>query len=719
MTVNTIESSADFDTNGATVNFPFFFKFLANDDLVVTYVDSLGTSTVLALGTHYTVSGAGSEEGGSITTTSILASGKLNVSRDMDAYQQTSLRNQGKFLAETHEDVFDRLTMLIQQGFSWMRRALVRPRGKNYYDAEGRLIKNLGDGEADQDAVNVRTMRSYVDRAIAGVVGGFGWFLQSGVGAIYRTFQDKMRESVTPDDFGAIGDLVADDSVAVQNAFNSGKKVKLKKLYRVTGTLYSGGQMIVGEGHQTGLMFEGLNGAHGIVFTPTEVQRTSGCKNMAIYTKGSNGGSAVKTPYDAAQYEPLRSAFVWRDLLICGYTKPAPGTNNAFETIESWECSIDQGDGWRMDFNGVYGYGNYRSDTDPSTQFASYMLRMNAASALLTARIGNFTCSNFRQAVDIGDRIFFQIYNYDIAHVYDGICQFNATVPYGEGKILPGNINAQHFGIYFQDIGTRQITGPIIRRHRYGWKGATHDWAGIRLVNCTYVWLTDCQIAPDESMGAFTGTHYGIQLVDCGGVTITDPTINPGLDRGILLNNCTMTITDGVKTFQNEATDIIVRAINNTRSSRIGSYVKVSTFSGTEYSDDGSILPGAIQQLQRNVIPEGLSPSYFFRRSSNAVDEKIWKWLQGSTSLALQLPNDTESTSANGMIFNRLGTTVTSVDIRTSKLKLGNGPSIEVWPGNPEGNVSASPGSISLNTTAGGPNYRKNTGSGNTGWVVS
>lgn len=206
MTVNTIESSADFDTNGATVNFPFFFKFLANDDLVVTYVDSLGTSTVLALGTHYTVSGAGSEEGGSITTTSALASGKLNVSRDMDTYQQTSLRNQGKFLAETHEDVFDRLTMLIQQSFSWFRRALVRPRGKNYYDAEGRLIKNLGDGAGDQDAVNVRTMRSYVDRAIAGVVGGFGWFIQNMVGAVYRTFQDKMRDGVSVKDFGAIGD---------------------------------------------------------------------------------------------------------------------------------------------------------------------------------------------------------------------------------------------------------------------------------------------------------------------------------------------------------------------------------------------------------------------------------------------------------------------------------------------------------------------------------
>lgn len=117
MTVSTIGSVAEFDTNGVTTNYPFYFKFLANEDLVVTYVDPLGVSSTLTLGTHYTANGAGNDNGGSIVTTLALAGpGQLVVSREMDAFQQTSLRNQGKFLAETHEDVFDKLTMLIQQG---------------------------------------------------------------------------------------------------------------------------------------------------------------------------------------------------------------------------------------------------------------------------------------------------------------------------------------------------------------------------------------------------------------------------------------------------------------------------------------------------------------------------------------------------------------------------------------------------------------------------
>lgn len=172
MTVPTLESVAEFSTNGVTTNFPFFFKFLANEDLVVTYVNPLGNVSVLALGTHYTVNGAGDEDGGSIVTTTAMAGpGQLVVSREMDAYQQTSLRNQGKFLAETHEDVFDRLTMLIQQGFSIFKRALVRPFGKPYYDAENRNISNLADPFEMQDAATKQYTQQYVGDLISQIQG--------------------------------------------------------------------------------------------------------------------------------------------------------------------------------------------------------------------------------------------------------------------------------------------------------------------------------------------------------------------------------------------------------------------------------------------------------------------------------------------------------------------------------------------------------------------
>ena len=163
MTVNTISSIAEFVTNGVTTNYPFYFKFLANEDLVVTYVAPDGGSSILILGTHYVVNGAGSDQGGSIvTTTALPGPGQLVVSREMDAFQQTSLRNQGKFLAETHEDVFDKLTMLIQQGFAIFKRALTRPFGREYFFAENRRIANLKDPVDAQDAATKKSVEAYV-----------------------------------------------------------------------------------------------------------------------------------------------------------------------------------------------------------------------------------------------------------------------------------------------------------------------------------------------------------------------------------------------------------------------------------------------------------------------------------------------------------------------------------------------------------------------------
>ncbi len=161
MTVSTEVDHNDYTGNGVTTSFPYTFRIFKKSDLTVQVADLNENITVLTLDTDYSVTGAGSYSGGSVVLMSPLASGwKISVSRNLPVTQETDLRNQGKFFAEVHEDAFDKLTMLIQQCFSFLRLALRKPSFiANYYDALNNRIRNLRDPSQAQDAAT----KNYVD----------------------------------------------------------------------------------------------------------------------------------------------------------------------------------------------------------------------------------------------------------------------------------------------------------------------------------------------------------------------------------------------------------------------------------------------------------------------------------------------------------------------------------------------------------------------------
>lgn len=172
MTVSNTTSVAQFNGDGAAKSFPFTFRIFRTTDLVVVRRSVSGASTLLTLNTDYTVTGAGSLNGGTVTTTSALASGELlTVARVLTVQQLTDLRNQGDYFAEIHEDVFDYLTMLLQQIAESDSRALRHPRDSEHYQAEGRRIVDLEDPLNDQDAATSLWTKRFVASTIAGVQG--------------------------------------------------------------------------------------------------------------------------------------------------------------------------------------------------------------------------------------------------------------------------------------------------------------------------------------------------------------------------------------------------------------------------------------------------------------------------------------------------------------------------------------------------------------------
>lgn len=196
MTVSTTDSEIEYVAGGPA--FPVPYRFLQNSDIQAVLVDQNGNSEALTPA-QYTLSGAGASDGGVLTSS--YAAGALAerdvvlaISRVMAAVQPTDLRNQGRYLAETQETSLDRLTMLVQQSLSGISRALRRPTGKNYYDAENRRVANLADPIIDQDAAT----RGWVGRYFGDLIDQASGLINTTTGILYDsgTLFDHLRFGV-------------------------------------------------------------------------------------------------------------------------------------------------------------------------------------------------------------------------------------------------------------------------------------------------------------------------------------------------------------------------------------------------------------------------------------------------------------------------------------------------------------------------------------------
>lgn len=133
MTISTTASRISYNGNGVTTVFSFPYRFLANGDLVVVEVSATGVETVKTITTHYTLTGAGDDAGGSVTMLVAPASGtRLVIYRDTEVVQETDYTSGDAFPAESHERALDRLTMILQEktpGAAGATRAIQIPIG--------------------------------------------------------------------------------------------------------------------------------------------------------------------------------------------------------------------------------------------------------------------------------------------------------------------------------------------------------------------------------------------------------------------------------------------------------------------------------------------------------------------------------------------------------------------------------------------------------------
>lgn len=130
MTVSSTTARQTYIGDGSLATYSYNFRIFDDADLVLVKRNTTtGDETPLALTADYTVTGAGSYNGGTFT----LAAGNLPTGytlaafRELDLLQPTDLRNQGAYLAEVQERALDRFVMICQQLQDQVNRSIRLP----------------------------------------------------------------------------------------------------------------------------------------------------------------------------------------------------------------------------------------------------------------------------------------------------------------------------------------------------------------------------------------------------------------------------------------------------------------------------------------------------------------------------------------------------------------------------------------------------------------
>jgi hypothetical protein len=188
MAISTTTNRIAYTGDGTTTQFTYPFKIFAATDLQV-YVNAV----LKTLTTDYTVSGVGSESGGTVTFNTAPPSGQtVLIVRIEPLTQLVDLPSNDKFPSQTVEDALDKLTMLVQQLNEVDRRAMKFPITSLFTDL------TIPDPQAGR-FVRWKSDLSGLENADIAALGGIGLPLaitQGGTGATtVDTAQANLRVS--------------------------------------------------------------------------------------------------------------------------------------------------------------------------------------------------------------------------------------------------------------------------------------------------------------------------------------------------------------------------------------------------------------------------------------------------------------------------------------------------------------------------------------------
>jgi hypothetical protein len=235
---------------------------------------------------------------------------------------------------------------------------------------------------------------------------------EGGTGAVLRSVQSKLRESVSVKDFGAVGDGVTDDTAAIQAAItslgNNGGSIYIPASnYKISSAINinnQNGVKIFGDGYKSTIVLDSTT-SNGIVVSGT----STGTILDSFWLVGSASATAGNMISVTTTANP--SLFLDKVLINNGWNGLSTATNNSDVFIQNFLFSnqvnigiISGGGIWAnvgnvnnagsIGFQIVSGLGPFMSNVDFFACATGVAINPAAAIQIGQARFVNVACEN-------------------------------------------------------------------------------------------------------------------------------------------------------------------------------------------------------------------------------------------------------------------------------------------------------------------------------------
>ncbi len=284
MTVTALVTRNDITATASQTSFTYTFRVLAATDM-----DVYQNGVLLSSG--YTVNDVGNTTGGTVVLDSGVPVGQIvSLVLAMPLDRTTNYQNSGDFLAADVNSDFDKIYIGAVQNENEGGRSL-RLKDVEPPTAGVDMTIPLKDDRKGKflafDSVTGAPIASLGDTTDASLVS----YTPAGTGAVTTTVQAKLRETVSVEDFGAVGDGITDDTAAIQAAIDAKDNIYLPTgVYAITGLTLREGSVLHGDGYSLdntkGTVLKLTSGTYALnvngTFSPFDARRYIQIKNLSI-----------------------------------------------------------------------------------------------------------------------------------------------------------------------------------------------------------------------------------------------------------------------------------------------------------------------------------------------------------------------------------------------------------------------------------------------------